>query len=60
MPMFWRFTKWFALGLGLLLSLLIIAAAIYVRTENFTRWARDQAVAAINEAIRGNIAVERL
>jgi len=58
--MFWRFTKWFALGLGLLLSLLIIAAAIYVRTENFTRWAREQAVAAINEAIRGNIAVERL
>ena len=60
MQRLWQFTKWFALGLGLLVSLLIVAAAIYVRTENFTRWAREQAVAAINEAIRGNIAVERL
>ncbi|MGH7795744.1 MAG: translocation/assembly module TamB domain-containing protein [Candidatus Binatia bacterium] len=60
MRKFLRLIKWLALGLGLLVSLLIVAAAIYVRTKEFTQWAREQAVAAINEQIRGEIAVERL
>ena len=51
----WQFIKWSVLGLALLVSLLVIAAAIYVRTENFGRWAREQAVAAVNEAIRGTL-----
>lgn len=60
MKRFWRVIKWSVLGLGLLVSLVIVALAIYVRTENFTHWAREQAVAAINDSIRGSIAVERL
>jgi translocation and assembly module TamB len=52
--------KWVALGLGLLMSLLIVAAAVYVRTDEFTHWAREQAIAALNEAIRGTVDVERL
>jgi len=60
MQRFWRVIQWFALGFALLLSLVIVGLAIYVRTENFARWARDQAIAAINDSIRGTIAVERL
>jgi autotransporter translocation and assembly factor TamB len=48
------------LGLGLLFFLIILGLTFYTRTENFTRWARDQAVAAVNASIRGSVSVERL
>jgi autotransporter translocation and assembly factor TamB len=52
--------KWLALGTGLLLSLAIIGLLIYARSENFTRWVRQEAVAAVNNLIRGSISIERL
>ena len=59
MPKFWRFIKWSAIGLGLTLLLALVALALYVRTDSFSHWVREQAVAAINESIRGTVAIER-
>lgn len=55
-----RIIKWLALGTGLLLLLVVIGLVIYTRSESFTRWVREQAVAAVNNTIRGSIGVERL
>lgn len=52
--------KWLAVGLGVLLSLLVIGLAVYARTEHFSLWARAQALQAINESIRGTISFDRL
>ena len=60
MRKFWRIIKWSALGLVLLFLLVIVGLAVYTRTENFVQWAREKAVAAANESIRGTISVERL
>ncbi|MGN6735983.1 MAG: translocation/assembly module TamB domain-containing protein [Candidatus Binatia bacterium] len=51
---------WLALGFGFLLLLAVIGVTIYTRTERFTRWARDEGVAAVNGLIRGSLSVERL
>src|SRR6185436_18892654 len=45
---------------GLLLLLVIIGLLIYARSEHFTRWVREEGVAAVNNMIRGSISVERL
>src|ERR1041384_966250 len=55
-----RLIAWLAFGLGILLLLVIVGVAIYTRTERFTGWARDQGIAAVNNAIRGSVTVERL
>jgi len=60
MQKFWRIIKWSVLGLGLLFLLVVIGLVVYTRTENFVLWAREKAVAAANESIRGTISVERL
>jgi autotransporter translocation and assembly factor TamB len=51
---------WFLLGTASLVLLLVAAGVIYTRSENFTRWARDEAVSAVNNMIKGSIRVERL
>jgi autotransporter translocation and assembly factor TamB len=55
-----RIIKWLLLGAGLLLLLAMIALVVYTRSDNFTRWVREEAVAAVNNIIRGSISVERL
>ena len=60
MRRFLRVMTWLALGFGLLLLLAVIGVTIYTRTERFTRWARDEAVTAVNGLIRGSVSVERL
>jgi autotransporter translocation and assembly factor TamB len=55
-----RLIKWFALGVTVLLIGAILGVAVYTRTENFQRWVRQEAVGAINSAIRGSISIERL
>jgi autotransporter translocation and assembly factor TamB len=55
-----RIIKWFFVGAGVLLFLVVAAAVIYTRSENFTRWVREQAVAAVNDTIRGSLSIERL
>src|SRR5687767_9575277 len=60
MEKFRRIVKWLFLGAGLLLLLVITAVVIYARSEHFTRWLREEAVAAVNNMIRGSISVERL
>lgn len=55
-----RALKWLFVGTGLLLALALIGAALYTRTEQFTRWLRDEGVAAVNDTISGTIGVERL
>lgn len=52
--------KWLAVSVGVLLVGTIVAVAVYTRTENFQRWARQEAVGAINGAIHGSISIERL
>ena len=60
MEKFRRIVKWVFLGAGLLLLLVISAVVIYARSEHFTRWLREEAVAAVNHMIRGSISVDRL
>lgn len=60
MKSFLRVVKWLLLGLGFLLLLSAVGIALYTRTENFTRWAREESVATVNNLIRGAISVERL
>ena len=55
-----RILKWLVLGLGLSLVLVVVAAVIYTRSDNFTRWVREQAVSTVNDFIRGSISVDRL
>ena len=55
-----RLIKWFALGVAVLLVGAILGAALYTRTEDFQRWVRQEAVGAINSAIRGSLSIERL
>ena len=60
MKRFLRIVKWLFLCVGLLVLLSAIGISLYTRTENFTRWAREESVAAVNELIRGSVSVERL
>src|SRR4026208_1867817 len=60
MEKFRRIVKWVFLGAGSLLLLVISAVVIYARSEHFTRWLREEAVAAVNHIIRGSISVDRL
>ena len=60
MAKFRRLLKWVLLGTGLLLLLAAIALVLYMRSDNFTRWVREEAVMAVNNIIRGSISVERL
>jgi autotransporter translocation and assembly factor TamB len=60
MARFRRVLKWLLLGLGLLLLVAATALVLYTRSENFTRWAREEAVTAVNNMIRGSVSVERL
>jgi autotransporter translocation and assembly factor TamB len=60
MRKFWRVIKWSVLGLALVFVVVVVGLAVYARTENFAQWAREQAVAAVNAAIRGTISLERL
>lgn len=55
-----RIVKWLSLGAGMLLLLVMTAVVIYTRSEHFTRWLREEAVAAVNNMIRGSISVDRL
>jgi autotransporter translocation and assembly factor TamB len=55
-----RVIIWLASGFIVLLLLAVIGVTIYTRTERFTRWARDEAVAAVNGMIQGSVSVERL
>ena len=60
MARFRRILKWLLLGAGLLLILAATGLVLYTRSENFTRWAREEAVTAVNNMIRGSVSVERL
>jgi translocation and assembly module TamB len=60
MKRFLRVIIWLASGFIVLLLLAVIGVAIYTRTEHFTRWAREEAVTAVNAMIRGSVSVERL
>src|SRR4026208_809519 len=60
MRRFLRVLTWLALGFGFLLLLAVIGVTIYTRTERFTRWARDEAVTAVNALIQGAVSVDRL
>ena len=55
-----RVIKWFFVGSAVLLLLVVAAVVIYTRSEHFTRWLREEAVAVVNNMIRGSISVERL
>jgi autotransporter translocation and assembly factor TamB len=55
-----RVVKWLFLTLGFLLILSAVGISLYTRTENFTRWAREEAVGVVNDLIRGSISVQRL
>ena len=60
MEKFRRIVKWLFLGAAFLALLVVTAVVIYVRSEHFTGWLRSEAVAAVNNMIRGSIRVERL
>jgi hypothetical protein len=60
MERFRRFIKWLLIGAATLVLLVATAALVYVRSEHFTRWLREEAVAVVNQQIRGSIEVERL
>jgi autotransporter translocation and assembly factor TamB len=60
MKKLWCILKWFAAGVGVLFLLAIVTVAVYTRTENFTRWLREEAIAVVNQTIRGTLSVERL
>src|SRR5688572_35303 len=49
-----------ALGLGFLLLILIIAAAIISHTERFREFIGEQLVTAINDSIVGSVSLGRL
>ena len=55
-----RILKWLVAGVGALLFLAVVIVAIYTRTENFTRWLREEAITVVNQTIRGTISVDRL
>ncbi len=55
-----RILKWVAASIATLLLLAIVVVALYTRTENFTRWVREEAVTIVNQTIRGSLNVERL
>ncbi|HEX5607814.1 MAG TPA: translocation/assembly module TamB domain-containing protein [Candidatus Binatia bacterium] len=55
-----RVILWLGAGFLVLLLLAVIGVTIYTRTERFTRWARDEGVAAVNNLIQGSLTVERL
>jgi autotransporter translocation and assembly factor TamB len=55
-----RILKWLVAGVGALLFLAVVIVAIYTRTENFTRWLREEAITLVNQTIRGTISVDRL
>ena len=55
-----RIIKWFFVGAAVLLFLVVAAVGIYTRSEHFTRWLREEAVAVVNNMIRGSISIERL
>ncbi|HEX7229046.1 MAG TPA: AsmA family protein, partial [Candidatus Binatia bacterium] len=55
-----RVMVWLGSGLIVLLLLAVIGVTIYTRTERFMRWARDEAVSAVNGLIQGSISVQRL
>jgi autotransporter translocation and assembly factor TamB len=57
---FWRLLRWLVVGIGLTFVLVILAAVIYLRSESFTTWVREQGVAVVNDSIRGTLSVERL
>jgi hypothetical protein len=59
MGKYWRFVKWTVLGLGSLVLLIVVAAALYTRTQDFEARVRQQSVDAVNRSIRGAISVER-
>jgi autotransporter translocation and assembly factor TamB len=55
-----RILKWFLLAAVVLVVGAALVATLYTRTENFQRWVRQEAVAAVNDTIRGTISIERL
>src|SRR4029453_3384898 len=55
-----RILKWLVAGVGALLFLAVVIVAIYTRTENFTRWLREEAITIVNQTIRGTISGDRL
>jgi autotransporter translocation and assembly factor TamB len=55
-----RIIKWFFVGTAVLLLLVVAAVVIYSRSEHFSRWLREEAVATVNRTIRGSVSVERL
>jgi autotransporter translocation and assembly factor TamB len=57
---FWRLLRWLVVGVGLTFVVVVLAAVIYMRSESFTTWVREQGVAVVNDSIRGTLSVERL
>ena len=60
MKRFRSILKWLFVGTGALVLLVVAAIALYTRSENFNHWVRTEAVAVVNNAIRGSISVERM
>lgn len=55
-----RYLRWIALGIGLVLLLIAVGLGVYSNTEGFRRLVREQLVAAINSSIRGTVTLERI
>ena len=55
-----RIIKWFLLGGALLLLGVVLGGALYMRTEGFQRWVREEALGVVNNSIRGSLAIDRL
>ncbi|MDP9129858.1 MAG: AsmA family protein, partial [Candidatus Binatota bacterium] len=60
MKMMFRYLRWIALGIGLVLLLIAVGLGVYSNTEGFRRMVREQLVAAINSSIRGAVTLERI
>ncbi len=55
-----RYLRWIALGIGLVLLLIAVGLGFYSNTESFRGLVRAQLIAAINGSIRGTVSLERI
>jgi autotransporter translocation and assembly factor TamB len=55
-----RVSSWIIVGLALLIVLVVIGVGFYTQTEGFRVWLKEQAVAALQPSVKGEIRLERV
>ena len=55
-----RVSSWILAGIALLVVLVVIGAGFYTQTEGFRVWLKEQAVAALQPSVKGEIRLERV